>query len=53
MTDKIVHPASEITYYKETDCSNPMKRECITLSVKSQTNKGALELFRKLKEEVK
>ncbi len=53
MTDEKTTPPSKISYYKEIDCANPFKHETISLSVESQTNEGAIDLFRKLKEDAK
>ena len=55
MTDEKTLPASKISYYKETDkLSNGVngKREVASFSVESQNDEGALNLFRKLREEV-
>jgi len=53
MTDEKPIPPSKISYNKEVDCANPMRRESVTFSVESQTNEGALNLFKKLREEMK
>lgn len=56
MTDDKPIPPSKISYYKETeDLSHGVngKKEILSLSVESQTNEGALDLFKRLKAESK
>jgi len=58
MTDEknLSIPASKISFYKETEDlthGTDGKKTIISLNVESQTNEGALDLFKKLKEEMK
>lgn len=51
--DKI--PPSKIAYYSEKEDAHHVegRREVISMAVESQTDAGALDLFKKLKEEMK